>query len=230
MSSPALEAAAGWWRRGAQQKNRGLARRLRALVRRRPWLELLHLRSGHARRPFLRRPHLQAGRRRGGPAARRPRLLHGRPPALLFLAPSFFPSPPLFLRWTGRNPHGVAVDLGEKSPRQRSTGRTGAVGLIGRLLGFRGSRAGSEDAVQGHAAASGGQRGGHGGRRGLRRPLPHAPTVRHGEDGRAKGIEGLTGGSQLAERQEVEDGPAVRWAERARWAGGSGGLGVLERT
>jgi hypothetical protein len=35
---------------------------------------------------------------------------------------------------------------------------------------------------RGHAAASGGQRGGHGGRRGWRRPLPRAPTVRHGEE------------------------------------------------
>jgi hypothetical protein len=61
-------------------------------------------------------------------------------------------------------------------------------------------------------------------------PCPAPPTVRHGEDGREKGIEGLTGGSQLAERQEVEDGPAVRWAERARWAGGLEGSGVLERT
>jgi hypothetical protein len=44
-----------------------------------------------------------AGRRRcGSLAARRPRLLHGRPSALLLPAPSFFPSPPLFLRWTGR--------------------------------------------------------------------------------------------------------------------------------
>jgi hypothetical protein len=33
---------------------------------------------------------VQAGRRRGSPAARRPRLLHGRPPALLL------PAPPLF--------------------------------------------------------------------------------------------------------------------------------------
>jgi hypothetical protein len=41
------------------------------LGRRRPWLGLLRLRSGHARHPLLRRPRLQAGQRRGGPAARR---------------------------------------------------------------------------------------------------------------------------------------------------------------
>jgi hypothetical protein len=35
------------------------------LGRRRPWLELLRLRSGHARHPLLRRPRLQAGQRRG---------------------------------------------------------------------------------------------------------------------------------------------------------------------
>jgi hypothetical protein len=35
-------------------------------------------------------------------------------------------------------------------------------------------------------------------------PLP--PRFRHGEDGREKGREGLTRGSQLAERQEVVDG------------------------
>jgi hypothetical protein len=33
-----------------------------------------------------------------------------------------------------------------------------------------------------------------------------------------RGKEELTGGPHMAAREEVEDGPVVRWAERARWA------------
>jgi hypothetical protein len=99
--------------------------------------------------------------------------------------------------------------LGEKSPRRRSTGRTGVVELIGRLLGFRDSRAGGEDAVQGNAAASGGQRGGHGGRRGLRRPLPRAPH-------------GASRGRWQGERDRRADRrvPVGRETRGGRWAGG----------
>jgi hypothetical protein len=64
--SPAGPAPIPWWR-----LDHG---RLR-LGRQRPWLGLLRLRSGHARHPLLRRPRLQAGQRRGGPAARRLRVL-----------------------------------------------------------------------------------------------------------------------------------------------------------
>jgi hypothetical protein len=56
--------------------------------------------------------------------------------------------------------------------------------------------------------------------------------VRHGEEAREKGKrwgkKGMSGWAHMAVREEerwVVDGPAVRWAERARRASGSGGLG-----
>jgi hypothetical protein len=61
--SPASEAVAGWWRRGAQQKSRGLARRGSRPER---------LRLGRRRRPSAAQADgasVQAGRRHGSSAA-----------------------------------------------------------------------------------------------------------------------------------------------------------------
>jgi hypothetical protein len=59
-----------------------------------------------------------------------------------------------------------------------------------------------------------------GGRRGSP-PAPRPHGMRHGiRQGRGKG-EGERRADRrphMAAREEVEDGPAVRWAERARWA------------
>jgi hypothetical protein len=196
--SPALEAAAGWWRRGAQQQSRGSARQLRALVRRRPWPELLQLRSGHARQPFLRRPRLQAGRRRGGPAGRRPRVLPRAASSSLSPQLFFSSTPPLFLRRTEKSPWVAA--------RHREM-LIGAAGFIGWRLGFRGRGSGRLGCGTGGtrwpsaaASAAGGRR--PWGRRGcLRRlPCPHGvvtgkTTGRKGEGG---GKKGLTGGPHMA--------------------------------
>jgi hypothetical protein len=59
----------------------------------------------------------------------------------------------------------------------------------------------------------------HGGRRGLRLP-PAASRQCHGEEEKQRQERKcwLTVGAHMAAREEVEDGPAVRWAERARWA------------
>jgi hypothetical protein len=134
---------------------------------------LLHVRSSYARRPFLRRPHLQDGRRRGGPAARRPRLeplwflspvqrlrlqtgadavvQRGGdldPPAggLQFLLPQLLPLP--------LSSSLLAVDREDlHGGGGAASGRCGWGLFVGRLLGFGDAGADGWESIQGRVEA-----------------------------------------------------------------------------
>jgi hypothetical protein len=101
--------------------------------------------------------------------------------------------------------------------------------LIGRRLGFRGTGAGGADAAQGHAeairraSAAGG--GGHGGRRGLRRLLPHGvvtlPRRERGKGGRKEtdwlGPHVSRSGGGVGGKQAAKPKGQVGWRFRRAW-------------
>jgi hypothetical protein len=185
--SPALVAAAGWWRRGAQQKSRGSAR-----CGSRP--ERLRLICG----PRTASPP-QAASRAGRSAT------WGSSDAATSGSPAGglqFPLPQLLLLPLSSSL--LAADK-EKSPR----GRRRILGedllgrfLIGRRLGFRGTGAGGRDPSASALLATRRYQGGAArARRKARRSLSRRPCVTMGNDrGRGKrwGIEELTGGPHMA--------------------------------
>jgi hypothetical protein len=85
--------------------------------------------------------------------------------------------------------------------RRHGTGRKMGQLLVGWHLGFQGHERVVRMRFRGAWRPSGGAstagRWPWGPARLASPPLPRAPTVRHGEDSREKGIEGLTSGSQL---------------------------------
>jgi hypothetical protein len=124
------------------------------------------------------------------------------------------------LRWTGRNSHGAAE-------RYREEDGAASCRVAHRVSR---ARAGGEDAVQGRVEAI--RRRQHyravamGAGATCVAPLPRAPTVRHGEDSREKGIRTdrrVPHGSER--RRKVGDS----WAGWLCWAARHGGL-RLRRT
>jgi hypothetical protein len=110
------------------------------------------------------------------------------------------------LRWTGRNPRG----------RRRGSGRSGwaatcrgtprvwgrGSGRLGFHSGARGVHPRRQHSREGAAMAG----VGHGGP--ARLALPRASQDRQGR-GKGEGGKGLTGGSRVAAREEVDDGLAA---------------------
>jgi hypothetical protein len=106
---------------------------------------------------------------------------HGRPPVLLSPSFSFSPSPPLFLRWTGRNPQGRRRILGDEAGTNICKAVLGFEGASGRCRCGTGGRRGSIR----RANAIGD--GAHGWRRHGGRPAPTTCARDKAEEGEKVG-------------------------------------------